>query len=77
MILQHRQAEELLSRMVEWTRGYESEHREISRLAVALHDASIPVQGNGEHWSIANEFPRGAGAKFRIALNALFKYLKD
>jgi hypothetical protein len=77
MILQHRQAEELMLRLLNWINGYESEHRQISRMVVELHAASIPAQSNGEHWSIANEFPRGASARFRVALNALFKHLKE
>lgn len=77
MILQHRQAEELMLRLLNWISGYELEHQKISTMVVELHAASTPAQSNGEHWSIANEFPKGASARFRAALNALFKHLKE
>jgi hypothetical protein len=79
IILQHRQAEELMLRLIRWIAGYESEHQEISRLVVELHAASTPTQpeAHHRHWSITEEFPRGASGKFRAALNALFKHLKE
>lgn len=78
IILQHRQAEELIVELVNWLRGYDLEHRELARLAVALRAASMPGPNeNGHrHWSIADDLPPGRGSAFRKALNALFKHMR-
>jgi hypothetical protein len=77
VILLERQAEEIILGLLNYARGYASEHETLSKLAGKVRDAAIPGNNGAghKHWSITDELPPGKGGDFRRALNALTKHL--